>query len=137
MISCLYFVQSNSEYHDLMSFLLAGRNISGIYYLVFRENLQSTDGRMFLTSKGYLMAVHFLSHVSDLQVKITKAGLDPSALVDLYEIKCEDDNPETKAITITKSAKCIIFEKELKRFLDNKNFKFSDKSVLTIPNPTK
>jgi len=54
-------------------------------------------------------------------------------LVDLHEIVCEDDNKQTKAITIVESAECIIFDKELERFFANKHFKFSDGSTLTIP----
>lgn len=130
MIDCLYFIQSNNEYHDLMSFLLDGKNISGISYLVFSEDVQSNDGRVFHTSSGYLIAVNFLSHSSDLQERIDKVGLNPNSLVDLYEIVCEDDNPQTKAITITENAECIIFDKELERFFVDKDFKFSDGSAL-------
>ncbi|MBY9015420.1 MAG: hypothetical protein KGD68_06980 [Candidatus Lokiarchaeota archaeon] len=134
MISCIYFVQSNREYHALMSFLLDGdANISGISYLIFSEDVKSTDGRVFHTSNGYLMAVNFLSHTSDIQGKITIVGLNPNSLVDLYEIACEDANPQTKAITITESAESIILDKELETFIADRHFKFSDGSILTIP----
>jgi hypothetical protein len=133
VISCVYFVQSNREYHDLMAFLLDEQYISGINYLVFSEDVESNDGRVFHTSGGYLVAVTFLSHTSDLQGKINRVGLNTNSLVDLHEIVCEDDNPQTKAITVTESAKYIIFEKELERFLGNRSFRFNDGSALTIP----
>ena len=116
-----------------MSFLLSGGDFSGISYLFFNEDVKSNDGRVFLTSSGYLLAVNFLSHSSDLGIKMAKVGLNPDSLVDLYEIVCEDDDPMTKAITITESAECIIFDSELVRFAVDKLFKFSDGSALTIP----
>ena len=61
------------------------------------------------------------------------AGLNSNSLVDLYDIVCEDDNPLTIAITITESAECIIFDKDLKKFVADKHFSFSDGSALTIP----
>lgn len=133
MVAWLYFVQLNSEYHDLMSFLLGGKGFSGISYLVFNENVRCSDGRVFHPFGGYLLAVNFLSDASDLEVKLDEVGLDSSSLVDLHKVICEDDNPLTKAITIAESAKCIIFDKGLKRFVADKHFKFSDGSVLTIP----
>ena len=133
MVAWLYFVQSNSEYHNLMSFLLGGRDLDMISYLVFSEDVRSTDGRVFHTSSGYLLAVNFLSHASDLEVKLDRVGLDSSSLVDLHKIVCEDDDPLTKAITITESAECIIFDKELEKFVADKHFRFSDGSALTIP----
>jgi hypothetical protein len=133
MVDWLYFVQSNSEYHDLMSFLLSGGDFSGISYLVFGEDVRSVDGRVFHTSSGYLLAVNFLSHASDLVAKLDKVGLNSSSLVDLYKIVCEDDDPLTKAITITKSAESIIFDKKLEIFVDDKHFRFSDGSALSIP----
>ncbi|NVM46899.1 MAG: hypothetical protein HWN79_18485, partial [Candidatus Lokiarchaeota archaeon] len=80
-----------------------------------------------------LMAVNFLSHVSDIQDKIAIVGLNPNSLVDLFEIVCEDANPLTKAITITESAESIVLDKELEKFITDRHFKFSDGSVLTIP----
>jgi hypothetical protein len=134
MIAWLYFVQSNREYHALMSFLLDGdANVSGISYYIFSKDVKSADGRVFHTSNGYLMAVNFLSHTSDIQDKIAIAGLNPDSLVDLFEIVCEDDDPLTKAITITESAESIILDRELEKFVADKHFKFSDGSVLTIP----
>lgn len=133
MIDCLYFIRSNKEYHDLMSFLLDGGDFSGISYLIFSEDVECSDGRVFHTLSGYLIAVNFLSHASDLQEKLTKIGLNPDSLVDLYKIVCEDDNPLTKATTITESAECIIFEKELEEFLSDNGFRFSDSSMLKIP----
>ena len=133
MVDWLYFVQSNGEYHDLMSFLLDGKDFSGINYLVFNEDVSSVDGRAFHTSSGYLLAVNFLSNASDLGVKLDKVGLSSSSLVDLYKVVCEDDDPLTKGITITESAKNFIFDKKLERFVDDKHFKFSDGSALTIP----
>lgn len=133
MVDWLYFVQSNSEYHDLMSFLLGGRDVSGTNYLVFSEDVESDDGRVFHTSGGYLLAVNFLSHASDLEVELDKVGLNSGSLVDLYKIICEDSDPLTKAITITESAKNFIWEKKLERFAAGKHFKFNDGSALTIP----
>ena len=75
MVAWLYFVQSNGEYHDLMSFLLSGGDFSGISYFIFSEDVESTDGRMFPTSSSYLLAVNFLSHASDLEVKLDRVGL--------------------------------------------------------------
>ncbi len=133
MVEWLYFVQSNDEYHDLMSFVLGGRDADMISYLVFNEGVKANDGRMFHTSNGYLLAVNFLSHSSDLGKKMAKVGLNPNSLVDLYEIVSDDNDPMTKAITITESAECIIFDKKLERFVVDKHFKFSDGSALTIP----
>ena len=133
MVAWLYFVQSDSEFHNLMSFVLSGKDPDMISYLVFSEDVRSTDGRVFHTSSGYLLAVNFLSHASDLEVKLDGVGLNSSSLVDLYKIVCEDDDPLTKAITITESAECIIFDKKLERFVADKHFRFSDGSALTIP----
>jgi len=133
MVAWLYFVQSNSEYHDLMSFLLSGGDYSGIDYLVFSEDVRSTDGRVFHTYSGWLLAVNFLSHASDIETKLDRAGLNPDSLVDLCEIVCEDDDPLTKAITITESAECIIFDRKLEKFVVDKHFRFNDGSALTIP----
>ncbi len=133
MVDWLYFVRSNSEYHDLMFFLLGGKDVSGTNYLVFSEDIRSVDGRVFHTSSGYLLAVNFLSHASDLEEKLDRAGLNSDSLVDLYKLVCEDDDPLTKAITITESAENFIWEKELERFAVGKSFRFSDSSTLTIP----
>jgi hypothetical protein len=133
MVDWLYFVQSNVEFHDLMSFLLNEEEISGTNYLVFREDMKSVDGRMFHTSRGYLLAVSFLSHASDLGARLAKVGLNSNSLVDLYKIVCEDDNPLTKAITVIKSAENFIWEKKLERFAVDSDFRFSDGSALTIP----
>ena len=133
MVDWLYFVRSNSEYHDLMSFLLGGGDFSGISYYVFSEDMKSENGRVFHTSGGYLLAVNFLSHASDLEAKLDKAGLNSNSLVDLYKIVCEDNDPLTKAITITESAESFIFDKKLERFVVGNHFRFSDGSALTIP----
>ena len=138
MVAWLYFVQSNSEYHDLMSFLLdKGKDIrrvaSGTNYLVFSEDVESDDGRVFHTASGYLLAVNFLSHASGLEAKLDKIGLNSSSLVDLFKIVCEDDDPLTKTITITESAEGFIWEKKLEKFAVDKHFRFSDGSALTIP----
>ena len=133
MVAWLYFVQSNGEYHDLMSFLLSEKGINGTSYYVFREDMRSIDGRVFHTSSGFLLAVNFLSHASDLEMKLDRVGLNSNSLIDLFKIVCEDDNPLTKAITITGSAESFIWEKELERFAVNKHFRFSDGSALTIP----
>jgi len=116
-----------------MSFLLSGGDFSGISYLLFSEDVRSTDDRVFHASGGYLLAVNFLSHASDLGARLDRVGLSSDSLVDLYKIVCEDDDPLTKAITITESAENIIFDKKLERFVVDKHFKFSDGSVLTIP----
>ena len=133
MVAWLYFVQSNGEYHDLMTFLLDGKDFSGISYYVFSEDIRSAGGRTFHTSGGYLLAVNFLSHVKDLGARLDRVSLNSSSLVDLYEIVCDDNNPLTKAITITESAENFIFDKKLKIFVDDKHFRFSDGSALTIP----
>lgn len=133
MVAWLYFVQSNGEYHDLMSFLLGGEDVSGTNYLVFREDIRSIDGRVFHTSRGYLLAVNFLSHASDLGARLDRVGLNSNSLVDLYKIVCKDDNPLTKAITITESAENFIWEKKLERFAIDEHFRFSDGSAFTIP----
>ena len=133
MVAWLYFVQSNGEYHDLMSFLLDGKDFSGISYLVFSEDVKSIDGRVFHASSGYLLAVNFLSHASDLEMRLDEVGLDPKVLVDLYKIVCQDDDPLTKAITITESAESFNFDKNLEKFVGDKHFRFSDGSTLTIP----
>lgn len=133
MVDWLYFVQSNGEYHDLMSFLLGEGDMSGTNYLVFREGMKSIDGRVFHTSGGYLLAVNFLSHASDLEARLDKVGLNSKSLVDLYKIVSEDEDLLTKAITITESAENFIWEKDLERFALDEHFKFSDGSALTIP----
>jgi len=133
MVAWLYFVQSDSEYHDLMSFLLDGKGFSGTNYLVFSEDMRSADGRAFHASGGYLLAVNFLSHATDLEAKLDKVGLSSGSLVDLYKIVCEDNDPLTKAITITESAESFIWEKELEKFVIDKHFRFRDGSTLTIP----
>ena len=133
MVNWLYFVQSDGEYHDLMSFLLDGKGFSGMNYLVFSEDMRSIDGRVFHASYGYLLAVNFLSHASDLRARLDRVGLNSNSLVDLYKIVCENDDPLTKAITITESAENFIWEKKLEKFVDTKHFRFSDGSALTIP----
>jgi len=134
MVAWLYFVQSNGEYHDLMSFILGGRDADMISYLVFSEDMRSDDGRVFHTSSGYLLAVNFLSHASDLWAKLDKIGLSSNSLVDLHKIVCEeDDDPLTRVLTITGSAESFIFDKKLEKFVFDKNFRFSDGSALTIP----
>ena len=95
--------------------------------------MRSADGRVFRTSGGYLLAVSFLSHASDIGAKLDRVGLDSSSLVDLYEIVCGDDDPLTKAITVTESAERFMWEEKLERFAVDKHFKFSDGSALTIP----
>lgn len=133
MVAWLYFVQSNVEFHDLMSFLLDGKDFSGISYYVFREDMRSIDGRVFHASRGFLLTVNFLSHASDIEARLDRVGLNSNSLVDLYKIVCENDNPLTKAITITESAESFIWEKRLEKFIADKHFKFSDGSALTIP----
>jgi len=89
---------------------------------------------MFHASGGYLLAVNFLSHSSNLGAWLDRIGLNSNFLVDLHKIVCkDDDNPLTKVLTITKSAESFIWEKELERFAVAKHFKFNDGSTLTIP----
>ncbi len=133
MVAWLYFVQSNIEFHDLMVFLLTEEDVSGTNYLVFGENVESIDGRVFHTSRGYLLAVNFLSHASDIEAKLERVGLNSNSLVDLYKIDCKNDNPLTEAITIRESAENFIWEKKLKKFAVSEHFRFSDGSSLTIP----
>ena len=134
MVDWLYFVRSNSEYHDLMSFVLGGWDADMISYYVFSEDVESEDGRAFHTSGGYLLAVNFLSHAADLEAKLERVGLYSKSLVDLYKIVCEDDdNPLTRVLTITESAELFIFDKKLEKFVVDKHFRFSDGSALTIP----
>jgi hypothetical protein len=133
MVAWLYFVQSNFEFHDLMAFLLCGEDFSGISYLIFREDMRSIDGRVFQTFKGFLLAVNFLSHASDLEARLDRVGLNSNSLVDLYKIVCEDDDPLTKAVTITRSAENFIWEERLEKFTVDEHFRFSDNSTLTIP----
>ncbi len=134
MVDWLYFVHSNSEYHDLMSFLLDGKDFSGISYYVFSEVVESEDGRAFHTSSGYLLAVNFLSHATNLEAKLERVGLDSKSLVDLYKIVCEDDdNPLTRVLTITEGSEFFIFDKKLEKFVVDKHFRFSDGSALSIP----
>ncbi|MBY9009600.1 MAG: hypothetical protein KGD74_07035 [Candidatus Lokiarchaeota archaeon] len=121
------------ERFDIMSFLLSGKGVSGINYLVFREDMRSIDGRVFHTFGGYLLAVNFLSHALDLRARLTRVGLNSDSLVDLYKIVCEDDKPLTKAMTITESAENFIWEEKLEKFAVDKLFRFSDGSELTIP----
>lgn len=64
--------------------------------------------------------------------QVFKVGLNLNSFVDLYEIICIDNNPQKKALTIIESAKYIIFNKKLEEFLNKKDFKFSDDSVLKI-----
>jgi len=117
-----------------MSFLLDGKDFSGINYLIFSEGMRSADGRAFHTSGGYLLAVNFLSHAADLEAKLERVGLYSKSLVDLYKIVCEDDdNPLTRVLTITESAELFIFDKKLEKFVVDKHFRFSDGSALTIP----
>lgn len=133
MIDCLYFVQSNKEYHSLMDFLLKEVMIKGIDYLIFSENVKIIDGRMFYTFKGYLLAINFLSYASDLEVKLESVGLGSTSLVNFYDVVCKDENPLTKAITIRESTKTIIFERKLEKFVADQHFIFKDGSALTIP----
>jgi hypothetical protein len=133
MVAWLYFVQSNFEFHDLMAFLLTEVDISGTNYLVFKEDMKSIDGRVFHASGGFLLAVNFLSHASDLEARLDRVGLNSNSLVDLYKIVCENDNPLTKAITIRESAENFIWEERLEKFIADRHFKFSDGSALTIP----
>ena len=133
MVDWLYFVRSNSEYHNLMSFILGGRDADMISYYIFSEDVRSANYREFHTSGGYLLAVNFLSHATDLEAKLDRVGLNSNSLVDLYKIVCNDEDPLTKAITITESAENFIFDKKLEIFVDDKHFRFSDGSALTIP----
>jgi len=133
MVAWLYFVLSNVEFHDLMAFLLTEVDISGTNYLVFKGDMKSIDGRVFHASRGFLLAVNFLSHASDLEARLERVGLNSNSLIDLYKIVCENDNPLTKAITITESAESFIWEKRLEIFVSNQHFRFKDGSVLTIP----
>ena len=64
--------------------------------------------------------------------QVFKVGLNLNFLEDLYEIICVDNNPQTKALTIIESAKYIILNIKLEEFLNKKDFKFSDVSVLKI-----
>lgn len=132
MVSWLFFVQSNSEYQDVMSFMLRGRDPDMICYFVFCEDVITIDGRVFHPNNGYLLAVNFLSHIQNIEVTLDIVGLNPDYLVDLYKIVCKDDNPQTRALTITESAKCIISDKDLKSFCVDKDFRFKDGSSLTI-----
>ena len=116
-----------------MSFLLSGKGISGTNYLVFREDMRCIDGRVFHASGGYLLAVNFLSHASDLGDRLSRIGFNLNSLADLFEIVCEDDNPLTRAITVIKSAENFIWEVKLEKFAVDKHFRFSDSFELTIP----
>ena len=132
MVNWLFFVQSNSEYRDVMSFMLNGRDPDMICYFVFCGDVVTIDGRVFHPNNGYLLAVNFISHIQGIKANLDIVGLNPDSLVDLYEVVCEDDNPQTKALTITESAECIISDKDLESFCVNKDFSFRDESSLTI-----
>ncbi len=81
----------------------------------------------------FLIAVNFFTHTICFKDSITKNGLNLDSLVDVYEIVCEDENPNTLGITITEKAERIVFDREFESFLKRNHFKFKDGSTLTIP----
>lgn len=129
----LYFIRSNKAFHKLMGFLLEDEGVSGITYLIFSEDVKSSDGRVFSSNNGFLIAVNFLTHTTNFKDNMVRSGLSLDSLVDLYEIVCEDENPMTRTLTITGKAERIIFDRDFKIFLKKNNFRFRDNSTLTIP----
>ena len=133
MLNWLYFIQSNREYHGLMDFLVRKKEVSGISYLVFDDDVYCNDGRVFLRSDSLLIAVNFFTQVLNPRKSLTDFGLNPASLISFYDIVCEDEDPYMRSIKISERAKRIIWDKDLVEFLSSINFKFKDDSKLTIP----
>lgn len=116
-----------------MGYLLRDKGVSGIIYLIFSEDVECSDGRVFLSNDGFLITVNFFTHTTSFKDNMVKSGLNLGSLVDLYEILCEDENPSTRGITITEKAERIVFDRDFKVFLKKNSFKLKNASTLTIP----
>ena len=132
MLNWVYFIQSNGEYHKLMDFLESERDVSGLSYFVYNEEVRCNDGKVFSKDNAILLAVHFFTHSLDPKEKMTDFSLNSNLLISLYDIVCDDDDWLTKGRTITEKAKRFYWEIDLKKFLDNLHFRFIDDSELTL-----
>jgi len=133
MLNWLYFISSNREYHGLMDFLVRKKEVSGISYLIFDDDVYCNDGRTYLRSNQLLIAVNFFTQSLNPRKSLICFGLDPNSLISFYDIVCEGADPYMRSIKISERAKRIIWDKDLVEFLSSINFKFGDSSRLTIP----
>lgn len=126
---CYTWVNQRRTYE---AFLLGGGSVSGITYLVFSDDVECDDGRIFSRSYGFLLTVNFITQNTSFQDELIRSGLVLDNLVDFYEISCEDKNHSMKAVTIINKAEYFVFAKDLESFLEEINFRFADGSVLII-----
>jgi len=133
MLNWLYFLESNKEYHKLLTFIDNEEDISGKSYLLFHGSVKCIDGRVFQSDNNLLISVNFFTHSLDVREKIVEHELNPTSLIDLYKIECKDCDPLTRGIDITSKATRIIWESELVKYLADRQFHFKDGSILTFP----
>lgn len=130
MFHLLYFVESNKEYQKLINFSHIERDIYGITYLIFYEEVRCKNGRVFQVHNDLLIAVSFITHLLDLKKlkeTMVKAGLNIDSLVNIFDLEFDLDERDKE------KAKQIITEKNLITFLNKVDFRFQDDSILTLP----
>jgi len=131
MFNLLYFLESNEDYQKLVGFSDIDRDIYGITYLVFSEEVSSNDGRVFQPFNNILVAVNFTTHyldLAELTTKMVEYGLKSGQLVNYYYLAFDLDEVDDEKV------KRIITEKELVTLLNNLNFQFVDNSLLRMSN---
>ncbi len=135
MHNWLYFIESNKEYHKLMTFCHDDEDVNGTSYLIFEEDVSCRTGKIFRTHNNLLIAVNFFTYKrkNDPREKIINSGLETDFLVNYYDLTLGALDLKSHVETVNKLAKRIIFESDLIKFLDGLHFKFKNGSSLTMP----
>ncbi|MBY8990928.1 MAG: hypothetical protein KGD58_09255 [Candidatus Lokiarchaeota archaeon] len=138
MFLWLFFVESNEEFHKFLNFyeisFLNSNKVSGISYLIFDDDVKCTDGRVFQGNNNIIIAVRFTTLYVDPRKLLIDFGLNPASLISYDDIVCDDnDDPYRRRDEIWERSKFIVRESDLVEYLEEKQFKFKDKSKPTIP----
>lgn len=129
MFGLLYFIESNDEYQKFMDFVADGRIVDGSFYLIFNEDVHSKDGRVFRVHNKILVAVKFTSSrltLNEIIAGMVEFDLDSNLMVNHYDLTFSPNKASDE------KAKQIILEMKLIAFLNDRDFRFKDGSILSM-----
>ncbi|KKK59014.1 hypothetical protein LCGC14_3038620, partial [marine sediment metagenome] len=128
MHNWLYFIESNKEYQKLMKFFENEKDVNGITYLIFEEDVSCKSSKIFRMHNNLLIAVNFFTYTIDPREKLINSGLETNFLVNYYDLNLGGLDPESRIHIFNERSKRIIFEEDLIDFLDELDLKFKDGS---------
>ncbi len=133
MRNWLYFIESDREYHKLMEFFDGEKDVNGITYLIFNEEVSCSRDKIFRVHNNLLISVNFFTYSIDPKDKMVEFSLGTDSLINYYELTFGSSCPTSQVEMINKMTKRIIFTSDLIKFLEGLHFTFRDGSPLTMP----